>query len=141
MTVLKRYKENRAWNINANIVLADFVSTSATALVIDAIQARLATSLQIVALTSVVDGAISLVLFASLHAYANRARGVKDIMVVQLHRWILSPLHYLIGAALQFALLALDVRVGITVVVAYLSAVVVVRAVHTVYGRRTGLFK
>src|SRR5208282_6239479 len=92
-----RYKNSRLWNINSNIVFADIVSTAATALIIQALQPRLPTHLAIVTVTAIVDGAISLAVFAGLHTYANRTRGIKDLFRVQLHRWILSPLHYLVG--------------------------------------------
>ena len=135
-----RYKSNRMWNINANIVLADIISTAATAVIIEAIDRRLPTPLAIVIVTALVDGAISLAVFAGLHMFANRARGVKDVFRVQVHRWVLSPLHYLVGSGLQFALLAAGVHTGIGVLVAYLTAVAVVRTIHTLYGKRSGLF-
>ena len=138
---LHRYKTDRLWNINANIVLADVVSTAGTALVIEAIQARLPTPLAIVTVTAIVDGAISLAVFAGLHSYANKARGMKDLVRVQVHRWALSPLHYVIGVGLQYTLLAAGVRASIGVLLAYLSAVAIVRAIHTVYGRKSGLFR
>jgi hypothetical protein len=140
MQPLKRYKTNRLWNINANIVAADILSTAGTALIIEAIRARLPTSLAIVTVTAIIDGAISLAVFAGLHTYANRDRGMKDLFRVQVHRWVLSPLHYLVGSALQFTLLAIGVRVGISVLVSYLSAVAIVRTIHTQYGRKSGLF-
>ena len=137
---LAGYRTNRMWNINGNIVLADIVSTAATALVIEAIQARLPTALAIVIVTAIIDGAISLAVFAGLHTYTNKDRGMKDLLRVQVHRWVLSPLHYVVGAGLQFALLAAGVRTGIGVLVAYLSAVAVVRTIHTLYGKKSGLF-
>ena len=137
---LAGYRTNRMWNINANIVLADIVSTAATALVIEAIQGRLPTALAIVIVTAIIDGAISLAVFAGLHTYTNKDRGMKDLLRVQVHRWVLSPLHYVVGAGLQFALLAAGVRTGIGVLVAYLSAVAVVRTIHTLYGKKSGLF-
>jgi hypothetical protein len=139
-TPLHRYRTNRLWNINANIVLADLVSTSATAGVMQAIQHRLPTAMAIVIGTAIIDGSVSLAVFASLHTLTNRDRGVNDLFRVQVHRWVLSPLHYVVGAGLQFALLATGVGIGIGVLVAYLSAVAVVRTVHTVYGKRSGLF-
>ena len=138
---LAGYRTNRMWNINGNIVLADIVSTAATALVIEAIQARLPTALAIVLVTAIIDGAISLAVFAGLHTYTNKDRGMKDLLRVQVHRWVLSPLHYVVGAGLQFALLAAGVRTGIGVLVAYLSAVAVVRTIHTLYGKKSGLFQ
>ena len=137
---LSRYKNDRMWNINANIVLADVVSTATTALIIEAVHAKLPTRLAIVLVTAFVDGAISLAIFAALHMYANRARGVKDLIRVQMHRWVLSPLNYLIGSGIQYLLLAAGVRVGIGVLIAYLSALAIVRTIHTLYGRRSGLF-
>jgi hypothetical protein len=141
MQQLNCYKTNRLWNINANIVLADILSTAGTALVIEALQARLPTPLVIVTVTAIVDGAISLAAFAGLHTYANRARGMKDLSRVQLHRWALSPLHYLVGSGIQFTLLAAGVRAGIAVLLAYLSAVATVRTIHTLYGKKSGLFR
>ena len=104
MQPLNRYKTSRLWNINTNIVLADIVSTAATALIIQLLQSKLPTHLVIVTVTAIVDGTISLAVFAGLHTYANRTRGIKDLFRVQLHRWILSPLHYLVGSGLQFML-------------------------------------
>jgi hypothetical protein len=129
------------WNINANIVFADILSTAATALVIDAIQQRLSTPLINVIVTAIVDGAISIAIFAALHIYGNRARGIHDLLRVQIHRWFLSPLHYLVGTAMQYTLLKMEVRVGIAVLVAYLSAVAIVRIAHTLYGKKSGLFR
>jgi voltage-gated potassium channel Kch len=140
MQALNGYKTNRLWNINANIVLADIVSTAATALIIEAVHARLRTHLAIVTVTAIVDGAISISVFAILHTYANRARGMKDLFRVQLHRWVLSPVHFLIGSGLQFMLLAAGVRAGIGVLLAYLSAVAIVRTIHSLYGKKSGLF-
>ena len=140
MQPLNRYKTNRLWNINANIVLADIVSTAATALIIEALQARLSTPLVIVTVTAMIDGAISLAVFAGLHTYTNRARGMKDLVRVQLHRWALSPLHYAVGAGLQFLLLSVGLRASIGVLLAYLSAVAIVRTIHTLYGKKSGLF-
>jgi hypothetical protein len=37
-------------------------------------------------------------------------------------------------------LLAAGVRAGIGVLVAYLSAVAIVRTIHSLYGRKSGLF-
>lgn len=137
---LNRYKTDRMWNINANIVLADILSTAATALVIEAIQARLSTPLTIVTVTAFIDGAISLAVFACLHTCVNRDRGMRDLARLQVHRWVLSPLHYLVGIGIQYGLLAMGVRASIGVLVAYWSAVAVVRTIHTLYGRRYGLF-
>ena len=138
---LSRYKTDRMWNINANIVLADILSTAVTALVIEAIQAKLPTPLSIVAVTAIIDGAISLAAFAYLHAGVNRERGLRDFARLQAHRWMLSPLHYLVGSGIQYGLLAMGVRASTGVLVAYGSAMAVSRTVHTLYGRRIGLFR
>ena len=60
MQPLNRYKTSRLWNINTNIVLADVVSTAATALIIQLLQSKLTTHLVIVTATAIVDGTISL---------------------------------------------------------------------------------
>lgn len=141
MNWLTRYKTSRVWNINANIVLADLLSTAITAVVMDAAHGRFATRLGLVGGTSLLDGAISLVVFAGLHRYTNATRGFGDLFRVQIHRWILSPLHYVIGASLQYLLLAAGMRVGMTVLVAYLTSVAILRTLHTLYGKRSGLFQ
>ena len=138
---LRRYKTDRMWNINANIVAADVLSTVATALVIEALQGKLPTPFTIVTVTAAIDGVISFAAFACLHTWVNRDRGMKDLARVQVHRWALSPLHYLVGIGIQYALLAAGVRrAGVGVLVAYWSAVAVVRTLHTRYGQRSGLF-
>lgn len=139
--LLHRYRTNRLWNINANIVLADVVSTATTALVIEGVHARMATPLIEVVVTALIDGGISLVLFAALHTYANRSRGVRDLFRVQVHRWALGPLHYAVGSGMQYVLLRAGVGPGVSVLIAYLSAVVVARTAHTLYGKRSGLFR
>ena len=53
------------WNINVNIVLADLVSTSATALVMEAIQGRLKTPLAIVIATAIKN---DIQVFATTHS-------------------------------------------------------------------------
>ena len=141
MQPLERYKTNRLWNINANIVVADIVSTSVTALVIEAIHAKLPTHLVIVIVTALLDGAISIAVFASLHTYANRARGARDLFRVQVHRWALSPVHFLVGSGLQFMLLAAGVRAGVGVLLSYFSAIAIVRTIHSIYGKKSGLFR
>jgi hypothetical protein len=141
MDWLTRYKTNRVWNINANIVMADLLSTAVTALVMDAVRGRFSTRLGVVSGTSLLDGAISLVVFAGLHRYTNAARGLGDLFRVQVQRWVLSPLHYVIGASLQYVLLEAGMRVGVTVLVAYLTSVALLRTIHTIYGRRSGLFR
>ena len=65
---------------------------------------------------------------------------MKDLLRVQLHRWALSPLHYAVGAGLQFLLLSVGLRASIGVLLAYLSAVAIVRTIHTLYGKKSGLF-
>lgn len=112
-----------------------------TALLIEAIQKALPSRLALITVTALIDGAISLGVFAGLHFYANRERGVRDVVRVQIHRWVLSPLHYLLGAGLQYFLLAIGFGVGAGVLVAYFTAVAAVRAIHTVYGRKSGLFE
>jgi len=52
---LDRYRNSRLWNINTNIVFADFVSTVGTALIIELVAARLSTPLEIVAVIANVD--------------------------------------------------------------------------------------
>ena len=139
--VLNRYKTDRMWNINANIVMADLLSTSATAVVIGGIYAKLPTAFAIVAVTAIIDGAISLAAFALLHIWLNRERGVRDLARLQVHRWFLSPLHYLVGSGIQFGLLAAGVSPSVGVLIAYGSTLAVVRTVHTFYGKKSGLFQ
>jgi hypothetical protein len=136
-----RYKKDRMWNINANIIAADLAGTAITALIIESIHSKFNSQRNLVLSTALIDGSISLLLFGLLHLNANRDRGVKDLVRVQLHRWALTPLNYLVGGSLQFALLAVGVRPSIGVLVAYISALAVVRTVHTIYGKRSGLFQ
>ena len=87
-----------------------------------------------------IDGSVSLAAFALLHTSVNRHRGVKDLVRLQVHRWVLSPLNYLVGIGIQVGMLALGVRASIGVLVAYWTAIAVVRTIHTLYGKKTGLF-
>jgi hypothetical protein len=141
MNPLHRYKTDRMWNINVNILSADVLSTAATAAIMEAVHSKLAGPFWILFTTALIDGAISLALFATLHWYANRQRGIRDLVHVQVHRWALAPLNYLIGSGLQYAMLRLGVRVGVGVLAAYWGAIAVVRTIHTIYGMKSGLFR
>ena len=140
MPTLSRYKTDRVWNINANIIAADLIGTGITALIIESIQSKLNSPHSIVIVTALIDGTISLLLFALLHLNANRDRGVKDLARVQVQRWVLTPLNYLAGGSMQYLLLTIGLRPSIGVVVSYVTALIFVRTVHTIYGKRTGLF-
>ncbi len=140
MPTLSRYKTDRVWNINANIIAADLIGTGITALIIESIQSKLNSPHSIVIVTALIDGTISLALFALLHLNANRDRGVKDLARIQVQRWVLTPLNYLVGGSMQYLLLTIGLRPSIGVVVSYVTALIFVRTVHTIYGKRTGLF-
>jgi hypothetical protein len=129
------------WNINANILLADILSTAATSVVIEAVHEKFPTPPELILATALIDGAISLSLFATFHLYANRHRGLRDLAQVQVHRWILGPLNYAVGSGIQYGLLRLNVRPSIGVLVAYWTALAVARTVHILYGRQTKLFE
>lgn len=53
MQSLNRYKTNRLWNIHANIVVDNIVSTAGTAVIIEALQTRLPTPLAVVTVTAI----------------------------------------------------------------------------------------
>jgi F0F1-type ATP synthase membrane subunit a len=141
MRPFQRYKTDRMWNINANIVSADVLSTAATAAIMEALHNKLPSPFWIVCATALIDGTISLAVFATLHWYGNRERGVRDLVHVQVHRWALAPLNYVIGSGLQYGMLKLGVRVSIGVLVAYWGSLAIVRTVHTLYGAKAGLFR
>ena len=92
------------------------MSTTITAVVMDVAQARFATRLGLVGGTSVLDGAISLVVFAAPIDTPNADRGFGDLVRVQIHRWVLSPFALRAGEPRCNALLlAAGMRVGVTV--------------------------
>ncbi|RME32071.1 hypothetical protein D6789_00745 [Candidatus Woesearchaeota archaeon] len=140
MRLFERYRQNRLWNINGNIMLASVSGELLTALVIQATNGLIDDHRVIVIATIIVSAILDALIYAALHLLMHHRAFFKDVMSIQVQRWFLSPLFYSIGAGFQWFLLSLGVARGATVLVAYLTALLVTRGVHTWYGLRTGLF-
>lgn len=141
MPVLERYRSSRAWNVNGNVLVASVLAVLLTAATLEAIQSLIGGMLSALLLSAILDAIYDVAIFAGLHAWTktHRPRFLRDLGLLQAHRFFLSPLFYLVAVPGQ-ALLLLAGFSTATSLLAYLLALLVTRGVHTAYGLRTGLF-
>lgn len=140
--MIKRYLNNRAWNINSNITIATVLSTGLTSIFMQLLEASMITLWSIVITTAIVDALFDFLIFSWLHAQNNKQGSIlKDTLRIQAHRIALSPVYYTIAVVLQTTLLMHGLEVGATVIVSYITAFILTRAIHTAYGFKTGLFE
>lgn len=141
LSVLERYRNSRAWNVNGNVLVASTLAVVLTALTLEIIQPLVGGMLSTLLLSAILDAVYNVAIFAGLHAWTKtyRQRFLRDLGLLQAHRFFLSPLFYLIAVPGQALLLMAGFSTA-TSLLAYLLALLVTRGVHTAYGLRTGLF-
>jgi hypothetical protein len=143
------YQGRRVVHINVNIVLAGVVSLALTSGVLALSRAWIEGAAWVAVGTAVVDGVFDVAVFALLHWLASRrgwrfdaGRGsiVRDTARLQLHRFVLAPVFYLVSLGGHAGLMSSGLDRVPAAWIAYLGALLLTRTIHTVYGLRTGLF-
>lgn len=144
------YQARRVVHINVNLVVAAVLSMAATSGVLAATRPWLDGAVGVAAFTAVVDGVLDVVAFAALHAWVSR-RGwdrlqtqhgslVGDTARLQMHRFVLAPLFYVVSVGGHGLLVSAGVDRIVGAWVAYMGALMLTRTLHTTYGLRHGLF-
>jgi len=156
------YQRRRVVNINVNVVAAGIISTIIVAKLVwfirDGLELRWPTwgfTVFSVGADIVLDVAI----FTALHWIANHWRPlrprnnterrqlhaespdtVKDTARVQIERAIISPLYYVLAAGGTESLQRLGLHPSWAIIVGYVVALAVTRAIHTYWGLKSGTY-
>ncbi len=127
--------------MNGNVLLASTLAILLTAMTLGIIQPFVGGMLSALLLSAILDAVYDVAIFAGLHAWTrtHRPRFLRDLGLLQAHRFFLSPLFYLIAVPGQALLLMAGFSTSASLL-AYLLALLITRGVHTAYGLRTGLF-
>lgn len=155
------YQRKRIVNINANVIAAGLLALIPTAIVVWTFKhfrpdhpAWVYTGVSVIT-----DILADVTIYFLLHWVANHWRPVaggsererkkleakpppfwKDASLVQFERALLSPLYYIVAAGLMQILQA-HMHAGWAVLIAFPSGLLATRALHTVWGLRTGRFR
>lgn len=159
--LFRYYQRKRIININANVIAAGLLALVPTAAIVWTFKhlnpgepAWVYTGVSVIT-----DILADVSIYFLLHWVANHWRPVaggsererqklaakpppfwKDASLVQFERALLSPLYYIIAAGLM-QYLQEHVHAGWAVLIAFPAGLLVTRALHTVWGLRTGRFR
>jgi hypothetical protein len=152
----RTYKQNRLLNINASVLLANIPSTIIAMFVSVALERAGYAKATIALVAILVDLVIGILVQTWLHYIANREQFIrkgafdrrsftKDAIHVQITCIPSNLIFYPVAGWLHYALMAGTLGVafsaGVANQIAYWGTLIVTRAIHTVIGLRTGLFK
>ncbi len=140
------YKK-RIININFNIFLASAVATLLAAYPVMVVS-RMNHSIAFILLSAFfIDALIDGLLFWGLHWYANYRNSqlqlfFRDYGLLQGHRVFLAFLFFILATSTDYSLMVLfGFERAASFIFSYLTALIITRIVHTIYGLKTGLFE
>lgn len=160
MRRLARWYARRIVNVNVNVVLAGAAALTITIAVMHPLellgfprwiegQTGLEHKLVIGALTFIVDLVADIGVYYALHWLANHWPGrvkpkllrpqhvhptfIRDATMVQVERMVLGPVFYLIALGLQHALLRMDLPIASATAIAFITAMISTRVIHTIW--------
>jgi len=158
--VFKYYQRKRVININLNILAAGFIAIALAKLPVKYIGDWIGTEHKflIAAMAYLVDTALDVMVYYALHWIANHwnprgnlpkhdqrpksRRFVHDATRIQAERMALVPVFILIGPGGMWALQKwYDIGHSWAFVIAFVSAIITTRILHTLWGLRTGTFR
>ena len=158
--VFKFYQRKRVVNINLNIVAAGFLAIALAKFPIMYIGNWIGPEhkLIIAAIAYVVDTVFDVLVYYALHWVANHwnpnghlpkhddrpksRRFMHDATRIQAERMALVPIFILIGPGGMWALQKFaDISHSWAFVIAFVTAIITTRIIHTAWGLRTGTFK
>lgn len=158
--VFKFYQRKRVVNINLNILAAGFLAIALAKFPVKFIGDWIGPEHKfiITAIAYVVDTVFDVMVYYALHWIANHwnpqghlpkhddrpksRRFVHDATRIQAERMALVPIFILIGPGGMWALQKYaDITHSWAFVIAFVSAIITTRIIHTIWGLRTGTFK
>ncbi len=158
--VFKFYQRKRVVNINLNILAAGFLAIALAKFPVLWIGDWIGPEhkFYITVIAYVVDTVLDVVVYYALHWVANHwnpeghhpkrddrpksRRFVQDATRIQAERMALMPIYILIGPGGMWALQKwFDVHHSWAFVIAFVSAIIATRIIHTIVGLRTGTFR
>lgn len=158
--VFKFYQRKRVVNINLNIVAAGFLAIALAKFPIMYIGNWIGPEhkLIIAAIAYVVDTVFDVLVYYALHWVANHwnpnghlpehddrpksRRFMHDATRIQAERMALVPIFIIIGPGGMWALQKFaDISHSWAFVIAFVTAIITTRIIHTAWGLRTGTFK
>ncbi|MFG0327344.1 MAG: hypothetical protein ACF8SC_08800 [Phycisphaerales bacterium JB037] len=161
--LFKLYQNKKIININVNIIAAGLLAIAVAKLPVYWVTTWIGDGpkwLKVVCAMAI-DGAADILIYFLLHWFANHwtppwvktpdpsddpivdpASFWKEASLVQVERYLLSPVFYLIAGGGMLALMKFgDVADSWAFVFAFTAAILVTRIVHTLWGLKTGRFK
>ncbi len=144
-----KYRNNRAININANIIISSVCATLIASYPVHLTKLLTDSIGMIVMLSFLFDTTTDFFIFSGLHIITHKHHVkrfrlsktiTKDIYKIQVQRVFLAMLFFVIAASIQYNLLTAGIGRVPSFLAAYLTALIVARSVHTFYGYKTGLF-
>jgi len=148
--MFKKYKENRIVNINLNIIIASIFATLLSAYPVYLTNMFTNSEIVIAGIAFFIDATIDFFIFAILHLRVHKhhmlkfrpsKKIVRDLLKIQIHRGVLSSLYFIIAFGGHFFLLTRGFERTASFLLTYILAIIVTRNLHTIYGKKTGLFE
>ncbi|MBX3316258.1 MAG: hypothetical protein KF902_05280 [Phycisphaeraceae bacterium] len=155
--LFKLYQQSRLFNINFNVVAAGLLAIAISKYPVFLVSEWIGPERKflITLAAAGIDVVADVVIYYGLHWLANHWRPAsrrprvrkskraffKDATLVQFERAILSPLYYMVAGGLMYLLQHQGIKANWAFVFGFVSAIVVTRVVHTMWGLRTGRFK
>ncbi|QYK48811.1 MAG: hypothetical protein KF838_02935 [Phycisphaeraceae bacterium] len=155
--LFKLYQQSRLFNINFNVVAAGLLAIAISKYPVLLVSEWIGPERKflITLAAAGIDVVADVVIYYGLHWLANHWRPAsrrprvrkskraffKDASLVQFERAILSPLYYMVAGGLMYLLQYQGIKANWAFVFGFVSAIVVTRIVHTMWGLRTGRFK
>jgi glucose-6-phosphate-specific signal transduction histidine kinase len=144
--VITAYKGLAIVNVNINIIIASIFSTGITAIPIHLSRFVTNNIMAITILTLIIDAMIDGFIFITFHTLSNRKRNkilcknIKEGALLQTHRIILSPFFYIIAFVIQTTTLMTGMDRVPSLFIAYGTALLITRMIHTIYCIKIGMF-
>ncbi len=156
--LFRLYQQHRIININLNVIGAGFLAIALAKWPVHAFSVWVGEQhkLLISVAAALIDGLADIAIYFVLHWVANHWRPLtaqkpgdddthpdfwRDASVVQFQRLALTPLFYLVSIGGMYGLQHWGMRASWAFVVAFATAIVLTRIIHTWWGLRTGTFK
>lgn len=146
----KLYRENRLWNINGNIVIAGLLGTSLAVYPVYLTNQIVMSNFLAVILSFFIDAGLDFIIFVCLHLFVHRQHFkkykpskelVRDTYRIQMQRVYLSFIYFFIAVGGHYLLIENGLGRATAFFVSYIFALFLTRTIHTIHGKKKGLFE